>query len=120
MTVIELSPRTITSLKVLARQQQTPVETIVEELIDRFLREYRHESLLQEMERFRQQHAELLAQFRGQYIGMLNGQVVDSDADGGALHIRLARRYGDQPVLIVEITDQPEQEFRRLSRRLVV
>lgn len=119
MAVIELSPRHISPLQELAKQQQAPVETIVEELIDRYLREQRHAALLQEMEHFRQQHAELLAQFRGQYIGMLSGLVVDSDPDGGALHTRLARRYGDQPVLIVEVTDQAEQEFRRLSRRLV-
>lgn len=119
MAVIELSPRHIKPLQALAKQQQAPVETIVEELIDRFLREQHHASLLQEMERFRQQHSELLVPFRGQYIAMLNGQVVDSDADGGALHTRLARRYSDQPVLIVEVTEQPEQEFRRLSRRII-
>ncbi len=119
MAVIELSPRHISPLQALAQQKQAPVETIVEELIDRFLREQRHAALLQEMERFREQHGELFAQFRGQYIGLLNGQVVDSDPDGGALHTRLARRYSDQPVLIVAVTDQPEQEFKRLSRRLV-
>lgn len=120
MAVIELSPRHINPLEALAKQQQASVETIVEELIDRFLREQRHASLLKEMEHFRDRHSELLAQFRGQYIGMLNGQVLDSDVDGGALHLRLARRYADQPVLIVEVTEQPEQEFRRLSRRLVL
>ena len=120
MAVIELSPRYVSPLEALARQQQASVETIVEELIDRFLREHRHASLLQEMERFRELHSDLLVQFRGQYIGMLHGQVLDSDADGGALHTRLARRYGDQPVLVVEVTEQPEQEFRSLSRRLVL
>lgn len=120
MAVIELSPRYVNPLEALAKQQQASVETIVEELIDRFLREHRHASLVQEMEHFREQHAQLLGQFRGQFIGMLHGQVVDSDPDGGALHTRLARRYGDQPVLIVEVTEQPEQEFRSLNRRLVL
>lgn len=119
MTVIELAPRLITPLQLLAKRQEASVEEIVEEVIDRFLREQRHAQLLQEMERFRQLHSELLPRFRGQYIGLLDGQVLDSDADGGVLHTRLARQYGDQPILIVEVKDQPEQEFKRLSRRLV-
>lgn len=35
MAVIELSPRYISPLEALAKQQQASVETIVEELIDR-------------------------------------------------------------------------------------
>ena len=120
MTVIELSPRLLNPLQLLARQQEASVEEIVEGLIDRFLCEQRHAQLLQEMERFRQQHFQLLPQFRGKYIGMLDGQVLDSDADGGALYTRLTRQHGELPILIVEVTDQPEQEFKRLSRRLVL
>ena len=118
MTAIELSPRLLNPLQLLARQQEASVEEIVEGLIDRFLREQRHAQLLQEMARFRQQHSQLLPQFQGKYIGMLDGQVLDSDADGGALCTRLSRQYGELPILIVEVTDQPEQEFKRLSRRL--
>ena len=120
MTVIELSPRLLNPLQLVAKQQEASVEEIVEGLIDRFLREQRHTQLLREMERFRQQHFQLLPQFRGKYIGMLDGQVLDSDADGGALNTRLSRQYGELPILIVEVTDQPEQEFKRLSRRLAL
>lgn len=118
MTVIELSPNLLNPLQQVARQQQASVEEIIEELIDRYLREQRHSQLLQEMDRFRQQHSQLLHQYRGTYIGMLDGQVLDSDADGGALHTRLTRQYGAEPILIVQVTDQPEQEFKRLGRRL--
>ncbi len=119
MTVIELSPRLLNPLQQVARRQEASVEEIIEELIDRYLREQRHTQLLQEMDRFRQQHAQLLHQFKGKYIGMLDGQVLDSDDDGGALHTRLSRKYGALPILIVEVTEQPEQEFKRLGRHLV-
>lgn len=118
MTAIELSPRLLHPLQVVAKRQQASVEEIVEELIDRFLREQRHVQLLQEMDRFRQQHLQLLDQYRGRYIGMLDGQVMDSDVDGGALHTRLTRQYGDLPILIVKVTEEPEQEFKRLGRRI--
>jgi hypothetical protein len=119
MTVIDLPSRLLDPLRLVARRQEASVEQIVEDLIDRFLREQRHAQLLQEMERFRQQHAQLVDQYRGKYIGMLDGQVLDSDVDGGALHARLSRQYRESPVLVVEVTDQPEQEFKRLSRRVV-
>ncbi|MEZ4767248.1 MAG: hypothetical protein R2844_02345 [Caldilineales bacterium] len=119
MTVIELSPKLLNPLQQVAKQKQASVEEIIEELIDQYLREQRHSQLLQEMDRFRQQHPQLLQRFRGKYIGMLEGRVLDSDADGGALHTRLARQYGALPILIVEVRDQPEQEFKRLGRRLV-
>lgn len=120
MTVIELSPRLINPLQVLAKRQEASVEEIVEGLIDRFLREQRHVQLFQEMERFQEQHSDLLPQYRGRFVSMLDGQVLDNDVDGGALYARLTRQYGDAPVLIVELTDEPDQEFKRLSRRLML
>lgn len=109
MTVIELFPRLLHPLQLVAKQQESSVEEIVEGLVDRFLREQRHAQLLQEMKRFLQLHPQLLPQFRGKYIGMLDGQVLGSDADGGALHARLTRHYGDLPILIVEVTDQASE-----------
>ncbi len=120
MTAIELSTRLLNPLQEVARQEEASVEEIVERLIDRFLREHRHARLLQEMERFRLHHERLQLQYQGQFIGMLDGQVLDSDTDGGVLHTRLVRQYGELPILIVEVTEQPEQEFKRLSRRLEI
>jgi len=72
---------------------------------------------MDEMERFRSRHEELWPQYKGQFIAMREGEVLDSDADGGKLYSRLRERYGDLPVLIVEVTDEPEQLFTRLSHR---
>lgn len=66
MTVIDLPSRLLDPLRLVARRQEASVEQIVEDLIDRFLREQRHAQLLQEMERFRQQHAQLVDQYRGE------------------------------------------------------
>ena len=75
-----------------------------------FLREQRHTRLMAEMERFRAQHAELLEVYRGQFVGFYDGKVLDRDEDGGALYARLRHQHGDLPILIVQVTETPEQE----------
>ncbi len=117
-TVIELPARLVNPLQVLADQQQSSIETIVEDLVTEYLRKQRHQQLMEEMLRYQDQHAQLAAQYRGQFVGMLAGRVLDSDLDGGELYARLRQQYGDTPILIVEVSTQPEQEFRRLSRRI--
>ncbi len=117
-TIITLSPQLAQPLQQIAQERGQSVEAVVESLIAEYLREQRHTRLLAEMEQFRTQHPHLLAAYRGQFVGMRDGQVLDHDADGGALYTRLRRQYGDTPILIVEVADSPEQEFTVRNPRL--
>jgi hypothetical protein len=58
------------------------------------------------------------APYLGQYVAVLNGQVVDHDADQGALFIRIRRRYPNTPVLITEAEARRPREFVIRSPRL--
>ena len=115
MTTIDLPNRLMDSLKQLANQRGASVEGIVEDAITDYLHDQRHQQLLQEMARYETQHGQLKEQYLGQYIGLYNGRVLDSDADGGILYNRLRKQHGDLPILIVEVTEQSEQEFRSLE-----
>ena len=119
MSAIDVRHELIKPLQQLANERGETVNTIVEHLIADFLREQRHRYLLDEMDRFRSRHDELWSQYEGQFIAMRDGELLDSDADGGRLYARLRERYGDLPVLIVEVTDEPEQLFTRLSHHVV-
>lgn len=119
MSAIDVRYDLIKPLQHLAAERGESVNTIVEHLIADYLREQRHRYLMDEMERFRSRHAELWPQYEGQFIAMRDGDVLDSDADGGKLYARLREQYGDLPVLIVQVTDEPEQLFTRLSHRVV-
>jgi hypothetical protein len=119
MTTIDLPYRLIDSLKQLANQRGSSVEGIVEDALTGYLHEQRHQRLLQEMERFREQHQQLKEQYLGQYIGMYDGRILDHDTSGGQLYTRLRERYGDLPILVVEVTGTPEQEFLRLHHRVI-
>jgi hypothetical protein len=118
MSGIEVPTRLIKSLEQLAAERGESVSIIVEQLIDEYLREQRHHYLMAEMDLFRVNHADLRRQYEGRYIALRDGQVLDHDPDGNQLYTRVREKLGDVPVLIVEVTDQPEQLFTRLSQRV--
>lgn len=99
------------SLLQVAAEHGQPIEAVMNDLAQNYLRAERHAQLLAEMDRFRAKHGELLTQFNGEYIGLRNGEVLDHDADGGQLHKRLRQQHGGLPVLIVQVNESPEQDF---------
>jgi len=108
------------SLQRVADERGASVEDVMNNLARQYLREVRHAELEEEMERYRAQHPALLETYRGEYIGLRNGQVLDHDRDGGALYLRLKKEYGEFPILIVEVTDTPEQEFTIRNPKLEI
>lgn len=72
-----------------------------------------------EQRAFESQHSDLLKQYRGRYIAMIGGQVVDHDLDRVALRRRIRQRYGSSPVLITSVEDEPVQTVWIRSPRLV-
>ncbi len=56
--------------------------------------------------------------YAGQYVAVLEGQVIDHDADRGDLYQRVRQRYPDTPVLITTAEARGPREFRILSPRL--
>ena len=117
---IALPSELVHSLEQIARERGQSVEYVAEEVVREYLREQRHAYLLAEMDRFRQRHAELLKDYRGQFVAMRDGQMLDSDADGGTLYARIHQAHGDLPVLIVQVTETPEQEFTIRNPRLEI
>ena len=71
-----------------------------------------------EAQAFRSMHRELLSRYRGRYVAVHDGRVVDDDMDRRSLYLRVRARYGATPVLIREVTELPEREFHILSPRL--
>ncbi len=50
-------------------------------------------------------------QYYGQFIGLYDGQIVGHGNNGGQLYYRLRQEYGGLPILIVEVTETPDQEL---------
>lgn len=54
-------------------------------------------------------------QYRGKYIAMYNGEIIDTDVAIIDLYKRIRSKYGDEPVLMVEGGDHPMPEYRITS-----
>lgn len=67
---------------------------------------------------YEKQHQQLLVEYAGQYIAMYHGEVVDSGADDAELSRRIRSRFGNAPVLITPVLDEPIQTFVVRSPRL--
>lgn len=111
MTLIAIAPNLLTPLQRTAERRGLTVDTLVEDLVTEYLREQRHAALVAEMERYRSLHTQLVGTYLGQYIALFEGRVLDHDLDGGRLYTRLRHQYGDLPILIVLVTEIPEQQF---------
>jgi Family of unknown function (DUF5678) len=64
-------------------------------------------SLAEEERAFRQLMPELLPEYKGQFVALLNGAVVGSGPDDEALAARLYERFGDAPFFIARVSQSP-------------
>jgi hypothetical protein len=100
-----------------AAKQSVLPETLVSEAIRRYLWELDREKISQETAAYHRQHTQIKAAYLGQYIAMLNGQVVDHDTDFASLHQRVRQRFEHTPVMMTLVEDQPDLEFTRRGFR---
>ncbi len=96
---VPMDARLAESLQQVAADRGKTLETVMNDLAQNYLREERHAQLLVEMDRFRAQHSQLLTRFKGEHIGLRNGEVLDHDVDGGQLYKRLRQKHGSLPIL---------------------
>ena len=107
------------SLRKAAEQRGASVEDVLNEIVQRYLREVRREKLLDEFEHYKSMHAELKASYFGQHVAIYEGRLVDHDPDASALVRRIRQRLGRAPVLITQVEDEPVPEYVIRSPRLV-
>ncbi len=110
--------RLVTALEQIAEQEQTSVEEVARAAVYRYVREIEREKIRAETEAFWAIHSQLLDDYSGQYIAMHEGKVVDNGVDLGALYQRVRERYGDTPILLTQVTDDPVRELTFRSPRL--
>ena len=117
MTTVSLHPEVADRLQSEAKRCQTSLEALVNNWLEDQLWQERRKRIYEEAERFRAKHAELLTQYAGRYIAMLDGVVIDDDADLTTLHNRIRAQYGDETILITPVNTEPIQIFKVLGGR---
>jgi len=79
---------------------------------------YQYEKIRTETNAFNQQHKMLLANYKGEYVAIHQGEVIDHDLNLRTLHLRIFAHLGRIPVLLKQVTDEPERELVLRSPRL--
>jgi len=110
-TGLAISAGTMTQLKTIAKEEGTTPQVLGEKAIRRYLRAETRRKIQREEEAFHAAHAELLAMYPGQYVAVYRGQVIDHDPDQLALFRRIEQHYADTPVLIRQITPEPQETY---------
>jgi hypothetical protein len=118
MATIAVREDLLEPIRKLAEEEGKDVQSLVEGWLLRELALAREEKLREESGRFRARHAELRAQFPGEYVALRNGAVLDHDRDARELYLRVQRQHGDEAILIAPVTDQALPEFRMRSPRI--
>lgn len=101
--------------KKLARVRRRPVDVIIAELLDEALppaeefpaSNVEDDAMMREMEAYTALHPALKANYMGQYVAILDGQLTDHDADPVALYGRIAANYPDRFVWITAVEEEP-------------
>lgn len=77
------------------------------------------ETMLQEQAAYQAMLSELLTNYKGQYVALHQGGVVDHDTDKIALVMRLDQTHPDAVVLVRQVTEEPEKVLRMRSPGLI-
>ena len=118
MTNITLKPELAEQIEYLAGKEQTSAEALVEKAIRAYIVQTSREKIRRETEAFNEQLESFLVMYPGRYVAIHNGQVIDHDPDLRTLHLRVFDRLGHTPVLLKQVTTEPERELVFRSPRL--
>ncbi len=94
-----------------ATYSATSVDQLLNQAVEEFLLNQQRAKIDAEVAAFVTLHPELWRTRAGQWVAIHNGKLVDADPDRVALYRRVRDLYGKVPVLIREVTTDPEQEI---------
>ncbi len=111
MTSLAIQDQTFSQLKRMARLHNISPDALAERAIREFLRADARRMMQREVEAFREQHAQLLETYPGEFVAISEGKVVDHDLDQLALFTRIDERFPDRPVLVTKVSAMPEEVY---------
>lgn len=109
---IELRPDLRETLEEDAAREAKSVSDVVNDAVERYLRERQLARLDAEVEAYERMHPQLKQKYFGQWVAVHNQELVDHDNDHAALYQRVRDKYGRAAVLIRQVMEQPTREIR--------
>ena len=97
--------------RALARARQRPLDAVIAEVFEQGLPaelvEDDDPAVRREMQAYLSLHPDLKATHLGQYVAILDGQLIDNDQDMATLYGRIYDRYPDRFVWLTLVEDDP-------------
>lgn len=112
----------------LAKARRRPVDAVIAELLDVALPpaeeaiesdEVEEAAVAREMDAYVALHPSLKANYFGEHVAILEGQLVDHDSDPAALYRRIAAQYPDRFVWLTVVEEEPLTTLAFRSPRIV-
>jgi hypothetical protein len=118
-TAVALRPTLAEQLRAEAARRQISLDALANDWLEDQLWEARRGKIMEEAERYRAAHAQLRQKYADKIIALWNGQVVESGDDFVEVYRRVRERFGDEAVLITQVSEEPVETFTVLSPRLI-
>lgn len=121
--VIEVPDDLFDDVQRLAKRRQEPVEAILVDTLRRAFPQWpvhpKREQMEAEQAAFEEMRPALQARYRGEFVAIHEGKMVDHDNDEVNLLKRVQAQFPDQLVLIREVTEEPLPMLHFRSPRFV-
>jgi hypothetical protein len=117
-TTIRLEASLVARLREAAEWKGVSLEEAAQEAALSYIGRYGRAKVEKEQATFEQQKSELLKKYRGRYVAMHNGEVVETAASLRALRNKVFAHFGYTPMLHTLVTDEPDREIVVRSPRV--
>ncbi len=94
-----------------AERSDTSIGQLLNEAVEEFLLNRQRAKIDAEVAAFVRLHPELWRTKPGQWVAVHNGKLVATDPDRVALYRRIRKNYGQTPVLVREVTANPDEDI---------
>ena len=108
---VTLQPDVANQIAEIATQQHETIDSLVDVALRNYMMNYRRDKIRSETDAFHRQFRILARDYLGQYVAIHNQVVIDHDPDLRALHLRVHAGLGRMPVLLKQVTGEPEHEL---------
>jgi len=116
---IALPRKMLEQAQKIAQREGVAVDELITAAVEHYLEEQWQASFEAESHAFERMHQQLLPRYRGQFVAVYGGQVVDSGPDKKNLARRVYERYGQAPIFFQQVTEEPIRTIRLRSPRRV-
>jgi hypothetical protein len=116
MPTVEIDQRWVEELRSISQVASDDLRAVVDDALRAHFFHMRQQKIANEREFYEANHTEILQKYRGKFVAIHNGTVLDADEDGRKLSSRVREQHGRIPIAIIEVRETPEAPTFKVRR----